>query len=352
MGCKSSKPSHTTQPPSKQTGEEKRQSPEKNTKPSSEPQPTETKKTPRPEIKLKKDRAPEEDYIMGEILGKGAFSVVRKATSIKNQEVKAIKIVDKTFIDNSDLQLLEREIQIMSSVDHPNVLRLDEVYDNTQTIGMVMELVDGGELFYKIVQQGNYNEKDAASIVRQMIEGVSYLHKQSICHRDLKPENLLVSSNGPQTPFRLLIADFGLSKSFKEGALETSCGTPDYVAPEVITSEGTYDESVDMWSCGVITYVLLCGFSPFLSTSEKGLFDKIIKAEYDFPEPEWTEISEHAKDFIRHLLVKDPRKRMTGEECLAHPWLNGQVGQAKLGGGEEEFAERMNTYNEMRKHNK
>jgi len=130
--------------------------------------------------------------------------------------------------------------------------------------------------------------------------------------------------------------------------LETSCGTPDYVAPEVITAEGSYDKSVDMWSCGVITYVLLCGFSPFLSSTQTGLFEKIIKVEYDFPDPEWTNISEAAKDFIRHLLVKDPQERYTAEQCLAHPWLNGSHGTNEaLGNGE--IGDKMTRYNEARK---
>jgi calcium/calmodulin-dependent protein kinase I len=150
-------------------------------------------------------------------------------------------------------------------------------------------------------------------------------------------------------PFRVVIADFGLSKIFDSGeALETSCGTPDYVAPEVITAEGSYDKSVDMWSCGVITYVLLCGFSPFLSSTQTGLFEKIIKCEYDFPDPEWTNISEEAKDFIRHLLVKDPKDRWTAKQCKQHPWLSGSFGAAdSLAGGK--IADKMAAYNQKRK---
>jgi len=214
-----------------------------------------------------------------------------------------------------------------------------------------MELVTGGELFYKIVEKGNYSEREAAAIVKQMIQGVEYLHGEGICHRDLKPENLLCSGEDEPAyrPFRVVIADFGLSKVFNSGeALETSCGTPDYVAPEVITAEGQYDKSVDMWSCGVITYVLLCGFSPFLSSTQHGLFDKIVKCEYDFPDPEWTSISESAKDFIRHLLIKDPKQRFTATQCLKHPWLNGDSGtSAALANGK--ISDQMTKYNQDRK---
>jgi len=245
---------------------------------------------------------------------------------------------------------LAREIEIMKKVNHPNVLKLYEVFETDEVISLVMELVTGGELFYKIVEKGNYSEKEAAGIVKQMIQGVEYLHGEGICHRDLKPENLLCSGEEEQgyKPFRVVIADFGLSKVFNSGeALETSCGTPDYVAPEVITAEGQYDKSVDMWSCGVITYVLLCGFSPFLSSTQHGLFDKIVKCEYDFPDPEWTNISESAKDFIRHLLVKNPKDRFTASQCLKHPWLNGDHGSNVLAGGK--ISEKMAAYNVNRK---
>jgi len=292
----------------------------------------------------------EEFYKVGEEIGRGAFSVVKRGVNKQSQEEVAIKFIEKKFVDKQDLVLLAREIDIMKKVDHANVLKLKEVFETDETIALVMELVTGGELFYKIVEKGNYSEKDAANIVAQMIREVDYLHDQGIAHRDLKPENLLCSGeNDPNyRPFRVVIADFGLSKVFDNGeSLETSCGTPDYVAPEVITAEGSYDKSVDMWSCGVITYVLLCGFSPFLSSTQTGLFEKIIKVEYDFPDPEWTNISSEAKDFIRHLLVKDPNERWTAKQCKEHPWLSGAFGSsAPL------IGEKMTTYNQQRKDEK
>jgi calcium/calmodulin-dependent protein kinase I len=293
----------------------------------------------------------EDQYDVGEEIGRGAFSIVKVATHRQTGKRWAVKFIEKKFVDKQDLLLLAREIDIMKKVHHANVLTLKEVFETEDTIALVMELVTGGELFYKIVEKGNYSEKDAANIVQQMIKGVAYLHGQGIAHRDLKPENLLCSGEVEEEykPFRTVIADFGLSKVFDSGEkLETSCGTPDYVAPEVITAEGSYDKSVDMWSCGVITYVLLCGFSPFLSSTQTGLFEKIIKVEYDFPDPEWTNISEEAKDFIRHLLVKDPEDRYTAEQCLQHPWLNGSFGtNDALGNGE--IGDKMTRYNEQRK---
>jgi len=288
----------------------------------------------------------EKSYNITEELGRGAFSVVKKAKNRKTGEECAIKFIEKKFVDKQDMNLLAREIDIMKKVSHPNVLKLKEVFETDDIIALVMELITGGELFYKIVEKGNYSENDAANIVKQMLAGVAYLHEQGIAHRDLKPENLLCSGEeeSDYKPFRTVIEDFGLSKNFTGGEqLETSCGTPDYVAPEVITAEGSYDKSVDMWSCGVITYVLLCGFSPFLSTTQTGLFEKIIKCDYDFPDPEWTNISSPAKDFIRHLLVKDPDQRYTAKQCLSHPWLNGQTGKHEL--GDANFTTKMNNYN-------
>jgi len=261
-----------------------------------------------------------------------------------------VKLIENKLGYKLDLVLLAREIDIMKKVDHPNVLKLREVFESDDIIALVMELVTAGELFYKIVEKGNYSEKDAVSIVAQMINGVEYLHDHGIAHRDLKPENLLCQSEDQQyKPFRVVIADFGLSKIFDDGeALITSCGTPDYVAPEVITAEGSYDKSVDMWSCGVITYVLLCGFSPFLSSTQTGLFEKIIKCEYDFPDPEWTNISAEAKDFIRHLLVKDPHQRWTAKQCKDHPWLSGAYGKSEsLAGGK--IGDKMAAYNQKRR---
>jgi len=294
----------------------------------------------------------EEIYNIGEEVGRGAFSVVKKGVNKKTKEEVAIKLIDKKFLEEKDLTLIEREIAIMEKVNHPNVLSSRGVYSDENTIALVTELVTGGELFYKIVEKGNYSEKDAASIVAQIIRGVDYLHDQGICHRDLKPENLLCSDSGDYKPFRVVIADFGLGRFFgNEGTsdlMNTSCGTPDYVAPEVITAEGGYKESVDMWSCGVITYVLLCGFSPFLSTTQTGLFTKIVKAEYDFPDPEWTNISHEAKDFIKHLMVKDPAERWTAKQCQEHPWLSGSFGTTQpLADGN--IGDKMNMYNQQRK---
>jgi len=284
----------------------------------------------------------EDFYSIHNELGRGTFSVVYEATHKETGVKYALKFIDKKYVDKEVLVLLSREIEIMKRVSHPNVLCLKEMFETPNQISLVLELVAGGELFFKIVERGSYSEKDASSIVRQIAEGVMYLHARNICHRDLKPENLLVSTeDGKET---IKIADFGLSKIFSsEVFLETSCGTPDYAAPEVLTGESAYDNSVDLWSIGVITYVLLCGYPPFYASSHPALFEKIINCNYSFPDPEWGFISEAAKDFIRNLLVLNPKARLTAAQCLEHPFLKGEGGTNTIN------ATTFNTYNANRK---
>lgn len=283
--------------------------------------PVESEGIQRPNGAMQSAGSVEDKYDLGKELGRGGFSVVREAVNKYTKEKVAVKFIEKKFVDQEELKLLQREIDIMARVQHKNVLRLFEIFDTSTQLSLVMELVNGGELFYKIVDKGSYSEMEARDIVRQLVEGVDYLHNQGIAHRDLKPENLLCSEvdDGKMV---IKIADFGLSKAFNgENALETSCGTPDYAAPEVLRMDGAYDKSVDLWSIGVITYVLLCGFPPFYGKSQAQLFEKILNADFEFPEPEWTNISAEAKDFINHLLILDTKQRYNTKQCLEHPWL-------------------------------
>jgi len=208
----------------------------------------------------------------------------------------------------------------MKKVDHPNILKLYEVYEDDEFFWLVLELVEGLELFDKIVDRGNYSEKDAANIVKQIVEAVKYLHEHEIVHRDLKPENLLSAGEGENEVVK--VADFGFAKNFGEEKLITSCGSPGYVAPEVLT-EDTYTNAVDMWSVGVIIYILLSGYPPFYDDAPPKIFKKITEAKYDFNDPAWEHVSDLAKDLIRKLLVRDPEERLTATECLKHPWLTG-----------------------------
>jgi len=207
----------------------------------------------------------------------------------------------------------------MKKVEHRNILRLFEIFEDEQHVYIVMELINGSELFDRIVDKGYYSEKNTVHIVKQILSAVSYLHSMGIAHRDLKPENLLCS--GQDEGEDVKIADFGLSKMFDGNELlMTSCGTPGYVAPEVLMCE-SYDKSVDLWGIGIITYILLAGYPPFYAENDTALFEKIMGAEYDFDDECWDDVSDLAKDFIRHLLVKNPKDRFTADQALEHPWL-------------------------------
>ncbi|KAL6065602.1 calcium calmodulin-dependent protein kinase type 1G [Balamuthia mandrillaris] len=264
----------------------------------------------------------EDEFDLGEEIGKGGFSVVYKATRKKDGEEFAVKCIKKKLVEGDDIKLLRREIQIMTQLEHPNILKLFQVYEDDEQFYLVMELVKGKELFDKIVERGMYSERDASNIIFQVVSAVDYLHENGIAHRDLKPENLLAAGDGADEIIK--IADFGFAKSFSEDGekLMTSCGSPGYVAPEILTAE-SYDKSVDMWSVGVIVYILLSGYPPFYADSAPALFKKIMDVKYDFDDTVWDEISDSAKDLIRNLLVKDPTRRFTAKQCLEHPWVKG-----------------------------
>ncbi|KAK9967089.1 hypothetical protein ABG768_001506 [Culter alburnus] len=254
-----------------------------------------------------------------EVLGSGSFSEVYLVRERKTGNFYALKCVKKKQLQHSNL---ENEIKVLKRIKHDNVVGLEDFYETRTHYYLVMELVSGGELFDRILDRGVYTEKDASRVIKQVLEAVSYLHQNSIVHRDLKPENLLYYS--PEENAKIMISDFGLSKMADHGVMSTACGTPGYVAPEVLAQK-PYSKAVDCWSIGVITYILLSGYPPFYEENETRLFSKIMKAEYAFHSPYWDEISESAKDFIRHMLEKNPTKRYTTEQALAHPWIIGDT---------------------------
>lgn len=258
-------------------------------------------------------------YTIGKELGRGAFAVVKECVHKTTKQKYAIKIIDRQAMGDTNEVALQREIEIMQKVNHPNVIMLRAVFEDKKHVYLVMELVTGGELFDKIVERGNYSEADAAELTRAIVEAIGYLHSKGIAHRDLKPENLLLRTK--QTATEVKIADFGLSRMINEQAMmKTACGTPTYVAPEVLTNTG-YGPGVDMWSIGVITYILLCGFPPFYGDTIPEMFEQIMAGKFDFPNEYWGNISKDAKDFISKLLLVDSAKRLSAEDALKHPWL-------------------------------
>uniref|UniRef100_A0A1B0B9E4 Protein kinase domain-containing protein n=1 Tax=Glossina palpalis gambiensis TaxID=67801 RepID=A0A1B0B9E4_9MUSC len=280
----------------------------------------------------------EDKYILHDTLGTGAFSEVRLAVSRENPDHHyAVKIIDKKALKGKE-ESLENEIRVLrrfsanqqidgelepgTRLTHPNIVQLYETFEDKSKIYLVMELVTGGELFDRIVEKGSYTEKDASDLIRQILEAVAYMHKEGVVHRDLKPENLLFYS--PDDDAKIMISDFGLSKTEDSGTMATACGTPGYVAPEVLAQK-PYGKAVDVWSIGVISYILLCGYPPFYDENDANLFAQILKGDFEFDSPYWDDISESAKDFIRHLMCVDVKKRYTCEQALAHPWISGNA---------------------------
>jgi len=257
-------------------------------------------------------------------LGRGAFSIVYLGVHRSTAQQFAIKVINKKDLGKDYEKNLKMEVDILKKVHHSNIIALKELFDTTEKLYLVMELVTGGELFDKIVEKGSYTEAEASTLVRKIVSAVDYLHNIGIVHRDLKPENLLLKR--ADNDLEVAIADFGLSKIIgQQMMMQTACGTPSYVAPEVLNASG-YGKEVDMWSIGVITYILLCGFPPFYGDTVPEIFEQIMEANFDYPEEYWGSVSKEAKDFINKLLVVEPEKRLTAAESLKHPWVMGGVG--------------------------
>ncbi|XP_069567087.1 calcium/calmodulin-dependent protein kinase IGb [Brachyistius frenatus] len=256
-------------------------------------------------------------------LGSGAFSEVYMVKEKKTGKMFAMKCVKKK--QKQDLNL-ENEIAVLRRIQHDNVVGMEDFYESQTHYYLVMQLVAGGELFDRILDRGVYSEKDASSVIQQVLQAVSYLHQNGVVHRDLKPENILYYSQEEDS--KIMISDFGLSKMVDNDIMSTACGTPGYVAPEVLAQK-PYSKAVDCWSIGVITYILLCGYPPFYEESETRLFSKIMKAQYEFDSPFWDDISESAKDFIRNMMQKNPSMRFNTDQALRHPWIIGKTARCQ-----------------------
>lgn len=258
-------------------------------------------------------------YKLGGELGSGAFSVVKEGQNKQTGESYAIKIVTKSKLTQEDEVALKDEIAVLQELSHPNIIRLYAVFDEKDYYYLVTERMGGGELFDRIVQKSYYNEKEARDTVLILFKAMAYCHEKKVAHRDLKPENLLLLSTSNDSNIK--IADFGFAKRvITPKSLTTQCGTPGYVAPEIL--EGTpYDTQADMWSLGVIVYILLGGYPPFIEQNQRELFRKIRKGQYEFHDEYWGQVSPQAKDMIRSLLTVDPDRRITATRALKDKWV-------------------------------
>ncbi|KAG0166083.1 hypothetical protein DFQ30_007597 [Apophysomyces sp. BC1015] len=242
--------------------------------------------------------------ITNKTLGVGSFAVVKECIHIESGKPFALKIILKKVIAGKE-HMLDSELDILKQVRHEHIVSMHGLYESKEAVYIVTDLASGGELFQQLLDKGSYTEKDAASVIRQCLEGLAYLHENDIVHRDIKPENLLFQT--PEEDAKLMITDFGLSKILKhhDDILTTACGTPGYVAPEVLTQTG-HGKPVDLWSVGVIT---------------TALFEAIMSGKYEYDEEYWSGISDSAKDFVDRLLTLNPEQRITAEEALTHPWI-------------------------------
>ncbi|MCJ1471703.1 hypothetical protein MMC13_000343 [Lambiella insularis] len=262
-------------------------------------------------------------YKTGKTLGAGSYSVVKECVHIDTGRYYAAKVINKRMMAGRE-HMVRNEIAVLKrvSVGHQNILTLVDYFETMNNLYLVTDLALGGELFDRICRKGSYYESDAADLIRATLSAVAYLHDHGIVHRDLKPENLLFRT--PEDNADLLIADFGLSRIMDEEAfhvLTTTCGTPGYMAPEIFNKSG-HGKPVDVWAIGVITYFLLCGYTPFDRESNLEEMQAILVADYSFtPLEYWRGVSLSARDFIKRCLTVDPNARLTAHNALSHPWL-------------------------------
>ncbi|CAI8613994.1 unnamed protein product [Vicia faba] len=259
-------------------------------------------------------------YELGRELGRGEFGVTYLCTDKETGEELACKSISKKKLRTAiDIEDVRREVEIMKHMPkHGNIVTLKDTYEDDNAVHLVMELCEGGELFDRIVARGHYTERAAAAVTKTIVEVVQMCHKHGVMHRDLKPENFLFANKKETAALKAI--DFGLSVFFKPGEkFNEIVGSPYYMAPEVL--KRNYGPEVDIWSAGVILYILLCGVPPFWAETEQGVAQAIIRSVVDFKRDPWPKVSDNAKDLVKKMLNPDPKRRLTAQEVLDHPWL-------------------------------
>ena len=261
-------------------------------------------------ITIKKEPLVKYYSVIGD-LGSGSYGTVKKVRNIKLKEIRAMKIVSKKSESSHN------EIEILRKISHPNIVNIYEIFEDSKKFYIMYELIEGGELFEAITSKGFFREKDACVVMRQILKAVNYLHNMNIVHRDLKPENIMLVS---KSKFEVKIIDFGTAKILEKGTkLSKFIGTSYYIAPEVIKEN--YDEKCDVWSCGVILYILLCGYPPFNGSNNSAIYYNIQNSNPDFTGDEWKDVTKEAIELIKQMLVKDPSKRISASVALSHKWF-------------------------------
>uniref|UniRef100_A0A6N2L4T7 non-specific serine/threonine protein kinase n=1 Tax=Salix viminalis TaxID=40686 RepID=A0A6N2L4T7_SALVM len=259
-------------------------------------------------------------YDLGRELGRGEFGITYLCTDLNSGDKFACKSISKKKLRTTvDIDDVRREVEIMKHLPaHPNIVTLKASYEDDTAVHIVMELCEGGELFDRIVARGHYTERAAAAVMRTIVEVVQMCHKHGVMHRDLKPENFLFANKKETAALKAI--DFGLSVFFKPGErFNEIVGSPYYMAPEIL--KRNYGPEVDVWSAGVILYILLCGVPPFWAETEQGVAQAIIRSVIDFKRDPWPRVSDNAKDLVKKMLNPDPKLRLTAQQVLEHPWI-------------------------------
>ncbi|TYI04165.1 hypothetical protein ES332_A11G396400v1 [Gossypium tomentosum] len=262
----------------------------------------------------------EEKYLVDRELGRGEFGVTYLCIDRGTRELLACKSISKRKLRTAvDIDDVRREVAIMKHLPKDSsIVSFKEACEDDNAVHLVMELCEGGELFDRIVARGHYTERAAAAVTRTILEVVQLCHKHGVIHRDLKPENFLFANKKENSPLKAI--DFGLSIFFKPGErFSEIVGSPYYMAPEVL--KRNYGPEIDIWSAGVILYILLCGVPPFWAESEQGVAQAILRGLIDFNHDPWPNISESAKSLVQQMLEPDPKLRLTAKQVLEHPWL-------------------------------
>ena len=274
------------------------------------------------ELLVGKSKAdPEEDYKKLNFLGEGSFASVYKVQNKFTDVICAMKVINKTFSCTiEDENEILNEINILRTMDHPGILKIFEFYSSKQNYSIVTELCPGGELFQQIIDKGPFTERYSAYVMYQIFSAVNYCHKMHIVHRDLKPENILIVGKDREGLPTIKICDFGTSKMFEKGAVERKLvGSSYYIAPEVLKKH--YNEKCDVWSCGVIMYILLSARPPFGGEDDNEIMERVSTGKYDLESPPFNKLSKNSIDLIKRLLTMDPEQRISAEQALNHPWF-------------------------------